>query len=45
MASKGRIAIVGAGPGGMAAALAAHKKGFDVRLFERYPEVSRRGTS
>jgi 2-polyprenyl-6-methoxyphenol hydroxylase-like FAD-dependent oxidoreductase len=43
MASKGRIAIVGAGPGGMAAALAAHKKGFDVQLFERYPEVKPAG--
>jgi 2-polyprenyl-6-methoxyphenol hydroxylase-like FAD-dependent oxidoreductase len=43
MASKGRIAIVGAGPGGMAAALAAHKKGFEVRLFERYPEVKPAG--
>jgi 2-polyprenyl-6-methoxyphenol hydroxylase-like FAD-dependent oxidoreductase len=43
MASKGRIAIVGAGPGGMAAALAAHKQGFEVRLFERYPEVKPAG--
>jgi 2-polyprenyl-6-methoxyphenol hydroxylase-like FAD-dependent oxidoreductase len=43
MASKGRIAIVGAGPGGMAAALAAHKKGFEVQLFERYPEVKPAG--
>lgn len=41
--SKGRIAIVGAGPGGMAAALAAHKKGFEVQLFERYPEVKPAG--
>jgi 2-polyprenyl-6-methoxyphenol hydroxylase-like FAD-dependent oxidoreductase len=43
MTSKGRIAIVGAGPGGMAAALAAHKKGFEVQLFERYPEVKPAG--
>jgi 2-polyprenyl-6-methoxyphenol hydroxylase-like FAD-dependent oxidoreductase len=43
MESKGRIAIVGAGPGGMAAALAAHKKGFEVQLFERYPEVKPAG--
>jgi 2-polyprenyl-6-methoxyphenol hydroxylase-like FAD-dependent oxidoreductase len=43
MASKGRIAIVGAGPGGMAAALAAHRKGFEVQLFERYPEVKPAG--
>lgn len=41
--SKGKIAIIGAGPGGMAAALAAHKKGFEVRLFERYPEVKPAG--
>jgi 6-hydroxynicotinate 3-monooxygenase len=37
------IAIVGAGPGGMATALAAHRAGFDVRLYERYPEVKAAG--
>jgi 2-polyprenyl-6-methoxyphenol hydroxylase-like FAD-dependent oxidoreductase len=38
--TKGRIAIIGAGPGGMATALAAHKRGFDVDLYERYAEVT-----
>jgi 6-hydroxynicotinate 3-monooxygenase len=37
--SRGRIAIVGAGPAGMAAALAAHRLGFDAKIYERYPEV------
>jgi 2-polyprenyl-6-methoxyphenol hydroxylase-like FAD-dependent oxidoreductase len=37
------IAIVGAGPGGMATALAAHRAGFDVRIYERYPEVKAAG--
>ena len=37
------IAIVGAGPGGMATALAAHRAGFDVKLYERYPEVMAAG--
>jgi 6-hydroxynicotinate 3-monooxygenase len=37
--SKGRIGIVGAGPGGMAAALAAHRLGFEVAIYERYHEV------
>lgn len=41
--SKGRIAIVGAGPGGMAAALAAHREGFEVRLYERSAEVRAAG--
>ena len=40
---KGRIAIVGAGPGGMAAALAAIRLGFDVTLFERAREVRAAG--
>ena len=39
MRTKGRIAIIGAGPGGMATALAAHKRGFEVELYERYAEV------
>src|SRR3954467_1393360 len=43
MTHHGRIAIVGAGPGGMAAALAAHRSGFDVALYERYPEVTAAG--
>src|SRR6478609_8156160 len=40
---KGRIAIVGAGPGGMATALAAHREGFDVKLYERSAEVKAAG--
>ena len=40
---KGRIAIVGAGPGGMAAALAAIRQGYDVKLYERYAEVRAAG--
>lgn len=40
---KGRIAIVGAGPGGMAAALAAIRQGYDVMLYERYAEVRAAG--
>lgn len=41
--SKGRIAIIGAGPGGMAAALAAIRVGFEVALFERAAEVRAAG--
>jgi 6-hydroxynicotinate 3-monooxygenase len=37
--SRGRIAIIGAGPAGMATALAAHRLGFDATIYERYPEV------
>lgn len=33
-----RVAVVGAGPGGVSAALALHKLGYDVRVFERNPE-------
>ena len=33
-----RVAIVGAGPGGVSAALALLKKGYDVALYERNPE-------
>src|SRR3954463_2155829 len=33
----------GAGPGGMAAALAAHRAGFDVKLYERHGEVTAAG--
>lgn len=39
----GRIAIIGAGPGGMAAALAAIRVGFDVTIFERFPEIKAAG--
>lgn len=41
--TKGRIAIVGAGPGGMATALAGHRAGFDVTIYERYAEVKAAG--
>jgi 2-polyprenyl-6-methoxyphenol hydroxylase-like FAD-dependent oxidoreductase len=41
--NKGRVAIVGAGPGGMAAALAAHRVGFEVAVYERYREVKPAG--
>ncbi|MFZ0089299.1 MAG: FAD-dependent oxidoreductase [Solirubrobacteraceae bacterium] len=37
--SPGRIAVIGAGPAGMATALAAHRARFDVTIYERYPEV------
>lgn len=33
-----RVAVVGAGPGGVSAALALHKLGYDVRVFEKNPE-------
>ncbi|MDO6965092.1 FAD-dependent oxidoreductase [Rhizobium alvei] len=33
-----RVAIVGAGPGGVSAALALIRSGFDVRIYERMPE-------
>lgn len=34
-----RVAIIGAGPGGVSAALAFLQRGFDVRLYERQPEA------
>jgi 2-polyprenyl-6-methoxyphenol hydroxylase-like FAD-dependent oxidoreductase len=37
--SKGRIAIVGAGPAGMATALAGHRAGFGVTIYERSAEI------
>ena len=43
MSTKGHIAIVGAGPGGMAAALAHHRLGYDVALYERYSEIKAAG--
>ncbi|CAH0264249.1 6-hydroxynicotinate 3-monooxygenase precursor [Pseudomonas sp. 22 E 5] len=33
-----RVAIIGAGPGGVSAALALHRQGYDVRLYEKSPE-------
>jgi 6-hydroxynicotinate 3-monooxygenase len=41
--SKGRVAIIGAGPGGMSTALAAHRAGFEVSIYERYGEVKPAG--
>ena len=40
---RGRVVVVGAGPGGMAAALAAHRVGFEATILERYPEVKAAG--
>ena len=36
--SKGRIAVIGAGPAGMAVALAALRAGFEVAVYELYPK-------
>ncbi len=41
--SRGRVAVVGAGPGGMAAVLALHRVGFDVDLYEAYGEIKAAG--
>lgn len=38
-ARRGRVAVVGAGPAGLAAALSVHQAGHDVVLLERYPQV------
>lgn len=35
-----RVAVVGAGPGGVSAAIAFHQAGHEVRLFERMPQVT-----
>lgn len=40
---KGRVVVVGAGPGGIAAALAARRVGLEVKLFERYREIKPAG--
>lgn len=42
-ARRGRIAVIGAGPGGMATVLAAHRLGFEVALYERYPQIKAAG--
>lgn len=40
-AARGRrIAICGAGPGGLSAAIALHQAGFDVRVFERHSQIT-----
>ena len=41
--SGGRVVIVGAGPGGLAAALAAHRVGLEPTILERYPDVRAAG--
>jgi 6-hydroxynicotinate 3-monooxygenase len=39
----GRVAVIGAGPGGMGTALALRRVGYDVTIYERYPEVKAAG--
>jgi len=36
---RGKVAIIGAGPAGMAAALSVHQAGHEVVLLERYPQA------
>ena len=38
-----RIAIVGAGLGGLAAAIALRRQGFEVQIYEQAPELSEFG--
>src|ERR1017187_7700112 len=40
---RGHVAIIGAGPGGIATALACYRAGLSVSLFERYPEIRAAG--
>src|SRR5579863_3269818 len=40
---RGQIAVIGAGPGGMATALALHRIGYEVALYERYAEIKAAG--
>jgi 6-hydroxynicotinate 3-monooxygenase len=42
-ASRGHIAVIGAGPAGMAAALACGQAGYEVTLYERYQEIKAAG--
>ena len=37
--TRGRVAVIGAGPAGMAAALSMHQAGHDVTLLERYRQA------
>jgi salicylate hydroxylase len=39
-----RVAIIGAGPGGLAAAIALQKQGFDVQIYEKAQEFRPAGT-
>ncbi|KAA0962490.1 FAD-dependent monooxygenase [Microbacterium sp. ANT_H45B] len=43
MSMKPRAAIIGAGPAGLAAAIGLGQRGWDVQLYERYPEVKAAG--
>jgi 2-polyprenyl-6-methoxyphenol hydroxylase-like FAD-dependent oxidoreductase len=43
MAKARRIAIVGAGLGGLAAAIALRKQGFEVQVYEQAPELAEFG--
>ena len=36
---RGRVAVIGAGPAGMATAMSVHQAGHDVMLLERYPQA------
>lgn len=38
-----RIAVIGAGPGGLSAGLALHRAGFDVTVFERHASTQALG--
>ena len=38
-APRGRVAVIGAGPAGMATALSVHQAGHEVVLLERYPQA------
>jgi 2-polyprenyl-6-methoxyphenol hydroxylase-like FAD-dependent oxidoreductase len=38
-ARRGRVAVIGAGPAGMATALSVHQGGHEVLLLERYPQA------
>ena len=37
--TRGRVAVIGAGPAGMATALSVHQAGHEVQLFERYAQA------
>jgi 2-polyprenyl-6-methoxyphenol hydroxylase-like FAD-dependent oxidoreductase len=39
ISNKNRVGIIGAGPGGLSAAVCLHRLGFDVTVFERWPAI------
>ncbi len=43
--SKKRVVVVGAGPGGLTAAMILAKRGFDVDVFEKHPHVGGRNAA